>query len=78
MYQVGFGEDQSSVEGQSKFLEMQDWVVCDAVEGAVITTQTPISWGLLGHHVEGESPAFGGWSDNTNVQHVIKLFLCNT
>ena len=48
MYQVGFGEDQSSVEGQSKFLEMQDWVVCDAVEGAVITTQTPISWDFLG------------------------------
>lgn len=48
---------------------------CTPVEGAVITTWTPVSRGFLGDHVEWRGPGTGRGADDTELEHVFKFLL---
>ena len=45
----------------------------DAVEATVVPTRSPVSRRFLSHHVEGRRPVALGWSDDAQVEHVLKF-----
>ena len=75
-YQIQLTEDGCTMEGNREILYVRDRVpICssDIVECTVISAGSPIAWGLFGDHMKGGRPAARGWSDNSQLEHMLKL-----
>ena len=45
----------------------------DVVEGSIISAWSPITWCTFRYHMERGRPITGGGTDDTQLEHVVKL-----
>ena len=74
--EVNLGEDGFTVEAGGEILNVWNWVLVgnsDTIEATIVAAWTPITRLRLGNHVKWRSPRTAGWSNNSLVQHMLKL-----
>ena len=77
---VNCGENFGSMEGGREVLYMGDRISVwcgDVVEGSVVPARSPISLGLLGHHMQWGGPGAVGRLYDSQLQHVFELLTSN-
>ena len=76
---IDLGEYVSSMQGHGEILYVLNGVTirnCDVVEGAIISTGSPITRCLIVDHVQWKSPVTGRRSDDAQLEHVMKFIAC--
>ena len=75
-YKINLAEDSGTMEGCSEILNVRNRVAIRdgmRVQGTIIATGIPVTWGLFGDHVEWGRPAARGGADGTQLKHVLEL-----
>ena len=79
-YKVDLGKDGCAMEGCCKILNMGYRVSIrnsGVVQGSIVAAGAPVPWGLLRDHVQWGGPWTRGGTDDSQVQHVVKLLAGN-